>query len=726
MMGIDFGTWNSSGVVQEGSDEGIPLYTPIGKRRSRDEKQYPSFVQYDDHGRITATGISAKLAANHYKDSTVYDVKRFLGRSVNDPLVQEYKAMLEKLGHYQLTGDENGQVMIQIGDSKLRPEEVAGDLLETIIKDALTDKRLAMMMIERLVLSVPAFYDPNQREKTKIAAIRAIQKLQQNNDFAKRITIPDLSGKNPDAIEEIQLIEEPTAALLTFLARTESHGLTIPLDKYVLCFDLGAGTLDITIGKIKKVPNVFTGKPESILDVRTKRGNTQLGGRDMDQILTTWARSQIDSSQHELTEELLHDLNHEVELAKIRLSKPETISTDINIMDRGIVIPFTRAELEHQLDAPIISPGSRFPKGLFIQIREEIRCALSKAGIQRSDLGTVILVGGPTKMPSVRRIVEEETIPILDIPEWDPMLCVAEGAARYGASGTDTMQGGAEIVGSVPVGYDFYAAVKMFDDVEVFVSTQLVSHSDFFPITLTRELLVPKGNKDVRNASIQIVRANAGDVKSINDIHVAFTKTGNIETKKLRYSWNCFQAIAEARNQEVDLTYGRIRMTFSITQDGLIKKPVFEDPSSPGRIEFPDPPIMDLGRISFTTEQDFERNWTDYAKRDCDIENDRHERRIQELMARGMSRRDAEISIIKAPSNSWNNIRILAGEAIRYCKEKRISIVIELERVYNNSNQVETAGNKQALLNVINRAQIASGLPKGEFHDLLVKRVTSR
>jgi molecular chaperone DnaK len=440
MIGIDLGTSQSAGFYCEGkkkincteikskeaqSGEGIP----------ENEKYHPSIVIYDETDGSVILGQKAKILGYHYPKTAIYDFKRLIGRGYDDPEVQRLKKILEERGHYELCSGDEGEVKIKIGNKKIAPEEAASEIIAEIIKDAFHyDTNLK---INKMVISVPAYFGLIKRLKTKEAAVLAIKKLKEK--YPGRIQI-EVEGKRPDEIKNIKLISEPTASLITY---SEKGGLEgVPEGKPIMVFDLGAGTLDITIGSHESITDMTTGEDKLLPNVLAKHGNNMLGGRDMDEKIEEWAKIELKKKNISIDYKIIPELKENAEKAKIWLSSRE--STAIRLTSIYTDIPIDRKKLEEIID-PIIK-----------QIRKEINTAMELGKIKKGEVAAIVMVGGPTFMPVVRKVVEDEVgIKIKDIKGWNPMLCVAEGAAKA--------SGGALNPPERPT-FDYLVSVDMFKD----------------------------------------------------------------------------------------------------------------------------------------------------------------------------------------------------------------------------------------------------------------------
>ena len=274
---------------------------------------------------------------------------------------------------------------VNINGKDYTPQEISALILQKIKKDA---EAFLGEPVKKAVITVPAYFDDNQRTATKDAG--------------------KIAG-----LEVLRLVNEPTAASLAYgLDKTEEE------DVNILVFDLGGGTLDVTIMEFG----------EGIFEVKSTSGDTNLGGTDMDTALMKYI---ADEFKKENGVDLLNDdqaaqrLREAAEKAKIELST--TLTTDINLpfitaTQAGplhLNMNLSRAKLEEIVDPIIKKCGG------------PIQQAISDAKMQNSDIDKIILVGGPTRMPSIQKYVEGVVGQKVE-RGIDPMECVASGASIQG------------------------------------------------------------------------------------------------------------------------------------------------------------------------------------------------------------------------------------------------------------------------------------------------------
>ncbi len=349
IIGIDLGTSNSAAAVLEG---GKPKIIPSAEGTTLGGKAFPSYVAFTKDGTLLV-GEPARRQAITNPEGTVYGIKRKMGT--------DYK--------------------VKIFDKEFTPQQISAFILQKIKRDA---EAYLGEKVEKAVITVPAYFNDNQRQATKDAGVIA-------------------------GLDVVRIINEPTAAALAYgLDKSDK-------EMKIMVFDLGGGTLDVTIME-------FGG---GVFEVKSTSGDTQLGGTDMDNVLIDYI---VDEFKKETGIDLRNDktamqrIREAAEKAKIELST--VLSTDINLPfitsdqngPKNLQMTITRSKLE-QLVMPIIE-----------RCRGPIKQALADAKITEKDIDKIILVGGPTRMPIVRKFIEE----VMGKPAEtgiDPMECVAMGAA---------------------------------------------------------------------------------------------------------------------------------------------------------------------------------------------------------------------------------------------------------------------------------------------------------
>ena len=352
IIGIDLGTSNSAAAVVEG---GRPTIVPSAEGTSLGGKAFPSYVAFTKDGQMLV-GEPARRQAVSNPEGTVMAIKRKMGT--------DHK--------------------VQVHGKEYTPQQVSAFILQKIKRDA---EAYLGSKVEKAVITVPAYFNDNQRQATKDAGTIA-------------------------GLEVVRIINEPTAAALAYgLDKSES-------EHKILVFDLGGGTLDVTIMEFG----------QGVFEVISTSGDTQLGGTDMDNLLVEYiskefkADTGIDISKDKMAVQRVREA---VEKAKIELSS--TLETEINLPyvsadasgPRHLAMKLTRAKLE-ELVKPVVE-----------RCRGPTMQAIQDGKLSSESIDKVILVGGPTRMPMVQRFVEGIVGPKI-VRGVDPMECVAMGAAIQG------------------------------------------------------------------------------------------------------------------------------------------------------------------------------------------------------------------------------------------------------------------------------------------------------
>ncbi len=344
IIGIDLGTTNSCVSIMEGG-------TPKVIASAEGTRTTPSVVAFKGDERLV--GIPAKRQAVTNPENTISSSKRFIGRK-HQEVLSEIKTV-----PYKVTSNSNGDAVFEVQGKIVTPEEVAAQVL---IKMKETAEAYLGEKITEAVITVPAYFNDSQRQSTKDAG---------------RIAGLDVK----------RIIPEPTAAALAY-GLDKQH-----TDKKIAVFDLGGGTFDISILEIG----------DGVFEVLSTNGDTHLGGDDFDNEILKWM---IETFRQEQGIDLSHDkmalqrLRDAAEKAKIELSGVQ--STEINqpfiTMDasgpKHLSMTLTRAKLES------------LTHNLIERTREPCLKALKDAGLNKDNIGEVILVGGMTRMPAVQEIVK--------------------------------------------------------------------------------------------------------------------------------------------------------------------------------------------------------------------------------------------------------------------------------------------------------------------------------
>ncbi|MFH1398887.1 MAG: molecular chaperone DnaK [Candidatus Woesearchaeota archaeon] len=353
IIGIDLGTSNSAAAYLEAgkpkiipSEEGVTVYG----------KAFPSWVAFAEDGQLLV-GEPAKRQAVSNPERTITATKRKMGTNFK----------------YKINGKE------------YTPQQISAFILQKIKRDA---EKFLGEKVEKAVITVPAYFDDNQRQATKDAGAIA-------------------------GLEVVRIVNEPTAASLAYGLDKKNKEQTI------MVFDLGGGTLDVTIMEFG----------DGVFEVKSTSGDTQLGGTDMDKALIDYIVAEFKRKEGvDLTKDskAVQRVRDAAEMAKIELSN--VLTTDINLPyitatkegPKHLVMKLTRAKLE-ELIRPIID-----------RCNKPMEQAISDAKMKPGEISKVILVGGPTRMPIVQKFVEKFIGKDKVERSIDPMECVAMGAAIQG------------------------------------------------------------------------------------------------------------------------------------------------------------------------------------------------------------------------------------------------------------------------------------------------------
>ncbi len=353
---------------------GKPTIVPAAEGVSIGGKAVPSYVAFTKDGQVLV-GEPARRQAALNPETTIQAIKRKMGTDYT----------------------------VSMFGKTYTPQQISGFILRKIKNDA---EAFLGQKVSKAVITVPAYFNDAQRQATKDAG--------------------EIAG-----LEVVRLINEPTAAAFAYgLDKTEG-------EHKILVFDLGGGTLDVTIMEFGG--NVFT--------VKSTSGDTQLGGTDMDNALLNYVAEDFHSQNGidlRVDKMAMQRLREGVEKAKVELST--TFETTINLPfitadasgPKHLVMPITRAKLE-SLVQPIID-----------RCREPVNRAVADAGFTPQQIDNIILVGGPTRMPIVQKFVESY---FGKTPERgvDPMECVAMGAAIQGGIMGGEVKSGMVLVDVTPL-----------------------------------------------------------------------------------------------------------------------------------------------------------------------------------------------------------------------------------------------------------------------------------
>jgi molecular chaperone DnaK len=347
VIGIDLGTTNSCVAIMDGSAAKVV-------ENSEGARTTPSIVGFTDEERLV--GQSAKRQAVTNPTNTLFAVKRLIGRRIDDPLVNKDKNMVP----FEIIDGGNGDAWVEAKDEKYSPSQVSAFILQKMKETA---ESYLGEDVTQAVITVPAYFNDAQRQATKDAG--------------------KIAG-----LEVLRIINEPTAAAL-------AYGLDKEGGRTIAVYDLGGGTFDISILEID----------DGLFEVKSTNGDTFLGGEDFDMRIVDYLATEfkketgVDLKNDKMA---LQRLKEAAEKAKIELSSSS--QTEINqpfiSMDPKtsqplhMVLKMTRSKLE-SLVAELVTKSLK-----------PCQAALKDAGITKSDIDEVVLVGGMTRMP---RVMEEVT-----------------------------------------------------------------------------------------------------------------------------------------------------------------------------------------------------------------------------------------------------------------------------------------------------------------------------
>ncbi|MBN8546137.1 MAG: molecular chaperone DnaK [Ignavibacteria bacterium] len=345
IIGIDLGTTNSCVSVMEGNE---PVVIP----NAEGTRTTPSVVAFSKTGD-RLVGQAAKRQAITNPKKTIFSIKRFMGRRVDEVTDESHKVP------YQIVPGDDRTARVNIDDKQYSPQEISAMILQKMKKTA--EDYLGQEVTEA-VITVPAYFNDAQRQATKDAG--------------------EIAG-----LKVRRIINEPTAAALAYGLDKKGKEETVAV------YDLGGGTFDISILTIG----------DGVFEVKSTNGDTHLGGDDFDQRLIDYLADEFKKEEGiDLRNDpmALQRLKEAAEKAKIELSS--SVSTDVNLPfitatqdgPKHLVHTITRAKFE-SLVGDLID-------------RTKLPCeqAIKDAGVSKSEIDEVILVGGSTRVPAVQEMVK--------------------------------------------------------------------------------------------------------------------------------------------------------------------------------------------------------------------------------------------------------------------------------------------------------------------------------
>ncbi|MCL6547152.1 MAG: molecular chaperone DnaK, partial [Bryobacteraceae bacterium] len=345
IIGIDLGTTNSVVAVMEG---GQPVVIP----NQEGGRTTPSVVAFTKSGERLVGQVAKRQAITNH-ENTVYSIKRFMGRRI-DEVTEEMKMV-----PYKVVAGPNNDVRVEIMGKRYSPPEISAMILGKL-KDAA--EAYLGEKVTKAVITVPAYFNDAQRQATKDAG--------------------KIAG-----LEVMRIINEPTAAAL-------AYGLDKKKDETIAVYDFGGGTFDISILEVG----------EGVVEVKSTNGDTHLGGDNIDQRIIDWIVAEfrkehgIDLSKDQMA---LQRLKEAAEKAKIELST--LLETEINLPfitadasgPKHLLMKLTRARFEQMVE------------DILMKSVGPCKQALADAGLTPDRIHEVVLVGGSTRIPRVQQIVRD-------------------------------------------------------------------------------------------------------------------------------------------------------------------------------------------------------------------------------------------------------------------------------------------------------------------------------
>ena len=345
IIGIDLGTTNSCVAVLEGGEPTV-ITSPEGGRTT------PSVVGFAKDGD-RLVGQAAKRQAVTNPENTVFSIKRFVGR-----MFDEVSTEISEVP-YKVEKNSSGACVVRAGEKEYTPPEISAMVLQKLKQQA--EEYLGSKVTDA-VITVPAYFNDSQRQATKDAG--------------------KIAGLNVRRI-----INEPTAASL-------AYGLDKKKDEKIAVFDLGGGTFDVSILELG----------DGVFEVKSSNGDGHLGGDDFDQKVIDWIANEFEKSDGiDLRKDpmALQRLKEAAETAKIELSASK--QTDINL-------PFVTADASGPKHLNLTLSQAKFEELVNDLINRTIEpCvqAIEDAGLSKSEIDEVILVGGSTRIPKIQEKVKE-------------------------------------------------------------------------------------------------------------------------------------------------------------------------------------------------------------------------------------------------------------------------------------------------------------------------------
>jgi len=346
IIGIDLGTTNSCVAVMEGNE-------PVVIQNAEGGRTTPSVVAFSKDGE-RLVGAPAKRQAITNPDKTVASVKRFMGRMHNE-ITGEAKQVA-----YKVVKGEDGTARVQIEDRKYAPQEISAMVLQKMKQTA---EEYLGEKVTQAVITVPAYFNDAQRKATQEAG--------------------KIAG-----LEVMRIINEPTAAALAYGLDKKD------IDQTIAVYDLGGGTFDVSILELG----------DGVFEVKSTNGDTHLGGDDFDQLIIDFLADEFKKAEGvDLRNDAMamQRLKDAAEKAKIELSSSQ--KTNVNL-------PFITATQDGPKHLNVDISRSKFEQLSDALVKRSIvpcEKALKDAGLTKSQIDQVILVGGSTRIPRIQEAVKE-------------------------------------------------------------------------------------------------------------------------------------------------------------------------------------------------------------------------------------------------------------------------------------------------------------------------------
>jgi molecular chaperone DnaK len=376
ILGIDLGTTNSA----------IAIWEPdTGQARvlsnSEGDRLTPSVVMFDTEKNQPIVGKSALGFITTHPNQVIYSVKRFMGCTFRDERVRIDQTQVT----YTIAEMQQSKVAVRVGEEIFTPPQISAEVLRKLKKDA---EATLGKTISQAVITVPAYFSESQRQATKEAG--------------------ELAG-----LRVRRIINEPTAAALAFGLGTEPQTVAV--------YDLGGGTFDISILRIE----------HGLFRVKATSGDTHLGGDDLDLAIMSWMQKAF-KQQHDVDLPIAEDnslrsqFRKTAEIAKIALTQateyqisiPNLFAVEKQYL--GLKATLTRIELE-KLVQPFIN-----------RTLDICDATLKEAKLQATDIDQVLLVGGQTRLPAIKKALRDRYGWTIN-DSVNPDEAVARGAAVQGA-----------------------------------------------------------------------------------------------------------------------------------------------------------------------------------------------------------------------------------------------------------------------------------------------------